>query len=272
MKLIIIEPKVGWSRRDLTEMIDYRWVLFMLMLRDVKLRYKQTFLGIVWVIFQPLMTAVLLTFIFGRWLHVPSDGAPYMLFAFCGLIPWLVFSQSAQRAGTSLVNETQLLQKVYFPRLFLPFSGTFGVILDYVFAIITFAVLMICFQYPPTWKVFFLPFASLLLFLFSTAFNVMFSCLSAHYRDFKHIMPFLLQFWMYASPLAYSLSSIPGKWHWVFALNPLTGVIEAFRWSLLGQGAFPVLPFFISGLITLFFGWASLIVFRKLERTLSDVI
>lgn len=272
MKPVIIEPRTSWSKRDFIEMVEYRWVLFMLMLRDIKLRYKQTFLGIMWVIFQPLMTSALLTFIFGRWLHMSSDGAPYMLFAFCGLIPWLVFSQSVQRAGTSLVNETQLVQKVYFPRLFLPLAGTLGVTLDFLFALLTFAILMVCYGYSPTWKILFLPGFTLLLFLFSTSFNILLSCLSAHYRDFKHIIPFFLQFWMYASPLAYSLSSIPQKWHWLFALNPLTGIIEVFRWSLLGQSPFPMFAFLVSSSIALVFTWVSLVVFRKLEWTLSDVI
>lgn len=272
MKTVIIEPRAAWSRRDLFEMSEFRWVLFMLMLRDIKLRYKQTFLGVVWVVFQPLMTAILLTYIFGRWLNLSSDGAPYMLFSFCGLIPWLVFSQSVQRAGTSLVNETQLVQKVYFPRLFLPIAGTLGVVLDYIFALITYAILMVVYDYPPTWKILFLPCATLLLFGFSIAFNIMLSCLSAHYRDFKHIIPFFLQFWMYASPLAYSLSSIPQKWQLLFAMNPLTGVIEVFRWALLGKEAFPLIPFAISSAISLVFLWLSLVVFRKLEWTLSDVI
>jgi lipopolysaccharide transport system permease protein len=260
------------NRQDFIEMFEFRWVLFMLMLRDIKLRYKQTFLGVIWVVLQPLMTAILFNFVFGKWLHVSSNGVPYMLFAFCGLIPWLIFSQSVQRASASLVNETQLVQKVYFPRLFLPIAGTLGVVLDYIFALLTLAALMVMYDYSLSWKAFLFPVATLLIFTFSTAFNILLSALSAHYRDFKHIVPFFLQFWMYASPLAYSLSSIPEKWQWVFSLNPLTGAIELFRWSLLSQGTFPAVSFTISGLMTLLFLWVSLIVFRKLEWTLADVI
>lgn len=272
MKPIIIQPRTSWSRQDLIEMIEFRWVLFMLIIRDIKLRYKQTFLGVVWVVMQPLMTAVLFTFVFGKWLHVSSDGVPYMLFAFCGLIPWLVFSQSVQRASTSLINDAQLVQKVYFPRLFLPIAGTLGVVLDYVFALATLAILMVIFKYPLTWKITLFPIATLLIFVFSTAFNILLSCLSAHYRDFKHIVPFFLQFWMYASPLAYSLSSIPQKWQWVFSINPLTGAIELFRWSFLSQGPFPLATFSISCFIVAVFLWMSLFIFRKLEWTLADVI
>ncbi|HEX4838876.1 MAG TPA: ABC transporter permease [Rhabdochlamydiaceae bacterium] len=271
MKRLIIEPKTSWSKRDFTEMVEFRWVLLMLMLRDIKLRYKQTFLGVVWVVLQPLMTAFLFSFIFGRWLKVESDGIPYGLFAFCGLIPWLVFSQSVQRASTSLVNETQLVQKVYFPRLFLPIAGTLGVIIDCLFAILTLVILMAINHYPVSWQFSLLPIGILLVFLFSTAFNILLSCLSAHYRDFKHIIPFFLQFWMYASPIAYSMSSIPEKWRWVFAINPLTGIIEFFRWSLLGS-VYPSSSFSIACALTLILMWVSLIIFRKLEWTLSDVI
>lgn len=272
MKPIVIAPRTSWGRRDFVEMVEFRWVLFMLMVRDIKLRYKQTFLGVLWVVLQPFMTAILLSFIFGKWLNVESDGVPYMLFAFCGLIPWLVFSQSVQRASTSLVNETQLVQKVYFPRLFLPIAGTLGVALDCLFALITFAILMVGYKFPVTWNLLMIPFAVVLAFLFSVAFNILLSCLSAHYRDFKHIIPFILQFWMYASPLAYSMASIPLKWHLLFALNPLTGIIEFFRWSLLGYVQFPVISFTMACVSTVVLLILSLVVFRKLEWTLSDVI
>ncbi len=253
-------------------MKEYRWVLFMLTLRDIKLRYRQTALGILWVVLQPLMTAALLSFIFGKWLGVSSDGVPYVLFAFCALIPWLVFSQSVQRASASLVNESQLIQKVYFPRLFLPIAGTLGVVLDCLFAVLTLFVLLLVYGYPLSWSILLFPIGVLEVFVFSTAVNILLSSLSAHYRDFKHIVPFILQFWMYASPLAYSMTSIPQKWQWVFAMNPLTGIIEFFRWSVLNHYKFPTLSFSVSCLITLIILLFSLFVFRKFEWTLSDVI
>lgn len=244
----------------------------MLILRDVKLRYKQTLLGVVWVVLQPLVTALLFTVVFGRWLNVESCGVPYMLFAFCGLIPWLVFSQSVQRGSTSLVNEVNLIQKVYFPRVFLPLAGTLGVFLDYLFVLLTFGALIIYFQFPLSWKICFLPLGTAMIFLFSTSFNILFSSLSAHYRDFKHIIPFLLQFWMYASPLAYSMTAIPEKWQWIFALNPLTGTIEFFRWFLLNQQKFPSFSFGVACSLILVLVGVSLIIFRKLEWEVTDVI
>lgn len=272
MKTIIIQPKLRWSKNDLEEMFSFRFVLIMLIIRDIKLRYKQTVLGVVWVVIQPLMTAALLTLVFGKWLRVSSDGVPYMLFSFCGLIPWLVFSQSVQRASSSLVNEMHLVQKIYFPRLFLPMAGTLGVILDLILTLFVFGLLMIAYSLPITWHVLFLPLGILMVFLFSSAFNIFFSCLSAHYRDFKHIVPFTLQFWMYATPLAYSISSIPEKWRLVFALNPLTGIVELFRWSLLGTHEFPLMTFGMASCITCVFLAISLIVFRKLEESLADVL
>lgn len=272
MKPTVILPRLPWSRQDLKEIVEYRWVLWMLVLRDIKLRYKQTFLGITWVVLQPLLISILFTCVFGKWLHISGGGVPYMLFAFCGLIPWLVFSQSIQRASLSLVNETQLVQKVYFPRLFLPMAGTLGVILDFIIALLTLGILLAIYRYPLSWQLLFLPLGALLIFLFSSACNILLSCLSAHYRDFKHIIPFMMQLWMYASPLAYSMSIIPMKWQWFFLMNPLTGIVEFFRWTLLGQGNFPMVSFSIACGITLALLVLSVILFRKLEWTLTDVI
>lgn len=272
MKRIFIQPRPSWGLSDLKEMVEFRWVLFMLIFRDIKLRYKQTVLGVLWVVIQPLMTALLLSFVFGRWMKVDSEGVPYLLFAFCGLIPWFVFSQSVQRASTSLINETQLIQKVYFPRLFLPIAGTLGVLLDCLISLLTVFVLLVIYNYKTSYQLLFLPFGILHVFTFSMAFNIALSSLSAHYRDFKHLVPFILQFWMYASPLAYSMQSVPEKWHWLFALNPLTGIIEFYRWSLLGHSQFPYTSFGISCVSTLLLLCASVIIFRKLEWTLSDVI
>jgi lipopolysaccharide transport system permease protein len=272
MKPIIIVPRPSWSFQDLSEMIEFRWVFFMLILRDIKLRYKQTYLGILWVILQPLMTALLFAIVFGKWMKLSSDGIPYFLFAFCALIPWLVFSQSIQRASTSLINETHLIQKIYFPRLFLPLSGTFGVVIDFLM------VLGLCLVFLPFFgrsfhlQMLFLPLWAALLFGFASGFNILLSCLSAHYRDFKHIVPFFLQFWMYASPLAYSSSIIPEKWQLLFCMNPLTGLIDLFRWSLLGLSDFPVTSFVCCLAITVVLLSTSLILFRKLEHTFADVI
>lgn len=272
MKTIVIQPRSSWTRQDWEDILEFRWVFWMLILRDIKLRYKQTYLGIAWVVLQPLATALLFAVVFGKWMHISSGNVPYFLFAFCGLIPWLVFSQSVQRAGSSLVNEAHLVRKVYFPRLFLPLSGTFGVAVDYLIALITFFLLLPFFSYGLTWKCLFLPFCGLLVFLFSSGVNILLSALSVQYRDFKHIVPFFLQFWMYASPLAYSIETIPEKWHWLFCLNPLTGIIDFFRWTLLGLDAFPFVSLSAACITTLILLLSSLFLFRKLERTFTDVI
>jgi lipopolysaccharide transport system permease protein len=242
------------------------------MLRDIKLRYKQTDLGVVWVVFQPVITAALFTVVFGKCLHIATDQMPYLIFAYAGLIPWLVFSQSIQRGSLSLINEATLIQKVYFPRIFLPISGTFGVGIDFVITLLIFFILMPFYRIVPHLNLFFLPLCSILTFLFASSVNIFLSCLSAHYRDFKHIIPFFLQFWMYASPVAYPTTIIPDQWQWAFCLNPLTGLIDIFRWSLIGVGPFPVFSFLISLFTTIIFLITSLILFRKLEKTIIDVI
>ncbi len=272
MRPVIIQPRPSWSRRDFIEMLEFRFVFFMLILRDIKLRYKQTYLGIAWVILQQLSTAILFSFIFGKWMRLPSENVPYFLFAFCGLIPWLVFSQSVQRASASLLNEAHLVQKIYFPRLFLPLSATLGVGIDFLITIVIYFVLSLFYPVSFHLKIFFLPICTFLIFGLSSAVNVLLSCLSAHYRDFKHIVPFFLQFCMYASPLAYSNSLIPEKWHLLYSLNPMVGCIDLFRWTLLGLPQFPFQSFLISCIATLSLIVLSLILFRKLECTFADVI
>lgn len=272
MKTIVIQPRSFWSRRDLTEMVEFRLVFFILIWRDIKLRYRQTYVGGAWVVLQPLATSLLFAVVFGKWMKAPSDGVPYLPFAFCGLIPWLVFSQSVQRASFSLLNEMNLMQKVYFPRIFLPVAGTLGVAIDYIIAITTFLILMHFYELTFHLQMLFLPVCTLLIFAFSSAFNILLSCLSVHYRDFKHIIPFFLQFWMYASPLAYSTSVIPEKWKWLYCLNPLTGLIDVFRWTLLGLPNFPYFSFVISFSSTVILLFLSLFLFRKLEHTFADVI
>ncbi len=272
MKPIIIAPRRSFCAQDFAEMVEFRFVFFMLIFRDIKLRYKQTYLGVLWVVLQPLMTALLFAVVFGKWMKMESDGCPYFLFAFAALIPWLVFSQSIQRASTSLINEAHLVQKIYFPRLFLPLSGTFGVVLDFLMTLFLLFLFLPFFGQSFQLQMLFLPLWALLLFTFASGFNILLSSLSAHYRDFKHIVPFFLQFWMYASPLAYSSHIIPEKWQLLFCLNPLTGLIDLFRWSLLGLPSFPLLSFSccLSSTLLLFVG--SLFVFRKLEHTFADVI
>lgn len=271
-KSIIIKAQLPFFNIDLKELFHYRWVFFMLVLRDIKLRYRQTALGIGWVILQPLLTALLFTVVFGLVIRLPSDGVPYVVFAFCGLIPWIVFSQSLQRANMSLIGESTLITKVYFPRIFIPLAATFGVIIDYLICLVLAAVLIAIYGLPFTWNLLFLPVCTLILFVFSTGINLFFSSVSVYYRDFKHIVPFLVQLWMYASPLLYSVNMIPERYRFIYNLNPIAGIIEAFRWTLLGLDPFPIYSFNISVIVSVMLIILGTIVFRKIEHFFADII
>ncbi|NGX37237.1 MAG: Teichoic acid translocation permease protein TagG [Chlamydiae bacterium] len=270
MKKIHIQAHTPWLHLDFAELYHFRWVLLMLTLRDIKLRYKQTFLGVAWVILQPLLTALLFTAVFGKALHLPSEGTPYMLFAFCGLVPWLVFSQSLQRASPCLINDTRLITKVYFPRIFLPLSATFGVIIDFIIGLAMVTFLMMFNGYSFSSKIIFLPLLALHLFIFACGINLFFSSLSVYYRDFKHIVPFLIQLWMYASPLVYSSGVIPHQFQFFYNLNPMVGIIEGFRFCLLGT-PFPG-SFQISILTSVLLLISGTFIFRKIEHNFADVI
>ncbi|NGX48409.1 MAG: Teichoic acid translocation permease protein TagG [Chlamydiae bacterium] len=272
MKKIVIEAKTPWLQLDMSELYVFRWVFLMLILRDIKLRYKQTFLGVTWVILQPLLTAALFTLVFGHVLHLSSEGVPYLVFAFCGLVPWLMFSQALQRASTCLINDTRLITKVYFPRIFLPLSATFGVGIDFLIALLILFGLMIFYGLAFTSQLLFLPVCILVLFVFSSGINLFFSSINVYYRDLKHIVPFLVQFWMYASPLVYSTGVIPPKYHLLYSLNPLVGLIDGFRWSLLGLENFPHLSFSIASMTSFFLLVFGTIVFRRIEHNFADVI
>lgn len=267
-----MKAKNPWLQLDFAELYEFRWVFLMLSLRDIKLRYKQTILGVAWVILQPLLTALLFTVLFGKVIGLSSEGVPYVLFAFCGLIPWLVFSGSLQRASTCLLNDTKLITKVYFPRIFLPLSATFGVVIDFLIALAMQLVLMGIYGKGLSTNVFFLPVVSLVLFLFSCGINLLVSSLNVYYRDFKHIVPFLLQLWMYASPLVYSSGIIPQKYQLLYQCNPIVGIIDGFRWSLLGLGEFPVYSFTISAVVSIVMVTLGGGIFRKIEHYFADVI
>lgn len=272
MRRIVIKAQTPFFQIDLRELVEFRWVFFMLILRDIKLRYNQTVLGVGWVVLQPLMTALLFSLIFGRIMHMPSEGVPYMVFAFCGLVPWIFFSQSLQRASLCLINDSRLITKTYFPRIFIPLSATFGVVIDFL---ITLSLAMALISYNGlsySSNLMFLPLCTLVLFLFTCGLNLILSALNVYYRDLKHILPFVVQLWMYASPLVYSGSLVPEKYHLIYSLNPLAGIIDAFRFSLLGLDTFPTFSFSISAVLSVLFVAVGTLIFRKIEHYFADRI
>jgi len=267
-----IQASRGWSALNVREIWEFRDLFLILALRDVKLRYKQTALGVVWVILQPLLASLIFAVIFGRLANLPSDGRPYPLFVFAGMLPWNLFAASLQRAGNSLIADSKLISKVYFPRLIIPISSSAAVLVDFCVALAMMGVLLLVYGVAPTWNLAALPVLLLLALLIATGVSLWLSAFNVYYRDFMYVLPFVIQIWMYASPVVYSASMIPEEWRWLFALNPMVGVIDSFRWALLGTGAFPWL-FVTASLVTgclVFVGGA--FTFRRVERSFSDVI
>lgn len=269
---LIIEPTRGWARLNLRELWLYRDLLWLLALRDVQLRYKQTVLGIAWVILQPLVAAGIFAVIFGAFAKLPSDGTPYLLFVFCGLLPWNLFAGAVQRAGNSLVGNANLISKVYFPRLIIPLASVFAVLIDLGVALGVMALLMIVYQVPVTAQILALPFFLALALIAALGISLWLTGLNVYYRDFMYALPFLMQVWLYASPVAYAAALVPEQWRALYNLNPLVACIEGFRWALLGRGAVTFETVALASVSAFGFFISGVLVFRRIERGFADVL
>lgn len=267
-----IQRSSGWSALNVLELWKFRDLFWILANRDVKLRYKQTALGVSWVIIQPLLTSGIFAVIFGMLAKLPSGDTPYLLFAFAGTLPWTLFAQSLQRAGSSLVSGREMISKVYFPRMILPISSSIAVLVDFLVGLATITILFLIYKVHLTWNLFAIPGLVLVNLLISVGVSLWVSAFSVFYRDFIYALPFLIQAWMYASPVAYAASIVPEKWHALYSLNPMVGVIEGFRWALLGQNEFPLIPLAISLGMSLVIFISGAFVFRRIERSFADVI
>ncbi|MBE0654345.1 MAG: ABC transporter permease [Bacteroidales bacterium] len=272
-KLITIyEPTHGWLPLRLGELWHYREFLYFLTWRDIKIRYKQTALGVAWAVLQPLITMVIFSVIFGQLAKLPSDGIPYPVFSYTALLPWGLFSGAMQRAGTSLVTNSNLITKVYFPRLVIPLSAVAAGLVDFVISFVVLLGLMIYYKITITWMILTIPLFAMLAVMTALAVSLWLSALNVQYRDVQHMIPFLIQAWMYASPVAYSAGLIPdGPWRIVYGLNPLAGVIQGFRWAMLG-GNPPQELLAISVVMVLLLLVSGLYYFRRMERTFADVV
>ena len=271
-RTIRIVPARGWAAIDLGELWAFRDLLVLLAARDIKLRYKQTALGVIWVILQPLIAGLIFTVIFGRLAKLPSSGIPYLPFVFAGLLPWNLFAGALQRAGNSLVSDSRLISKVYFPRMAIPIASSAAVLVDFAVALVVMFGLLLFYGMPLTPKLLALPFFITLVLVISIGVSLFFSALNVYYRDFMYALPFLIQVWMYASPVVYSADLIPGPLKPLYAINPLVGVIDGFRWSLLGVGEFPTVSVLISLVFGLFLFFAGAMIFQRVERSFADVI
>ena len=270
--LLIIEPSSPWRSVDLAEVWRYRELLFFFVWRDVKVRYKQTTLGILWAVVQPFLSMVVFAFVFGRVAQLPSDGMPYALFAYCGLLPWTFFANAVSSGSLSLVSSSHLLSKVYFPRILVPLSAVATGVVDFAIAVVMLIPLFALYRVVPSpLALFWMPVAALVSLLLAFGLSVWLSALVAKYRDLRHAIPFLVQLWMFATPIVYPLSMIPSKWRWLVALNPMTGVVEVFRRSVFAR-PIDVMPLVWSALLACALIASGSIYFRRTERMVADVL
>ncbi len=273
---VVIEPAHGWASLGLRQVWEYRELLYFLVWRDVKVRYKQTALGVLWIILQPVISMVVFSLLFGGLLKVPSGDVPYPIFAYAALLPWNYFSTSLTRSATSLVGSSHLISKVYFPRLVIPISAVLAGLVDFGVAFIVLIGLMIYYGVVPTLAIVWLPAFLLLAVLTALGFGLWLGALNVRYRDINYVVPFLVQLWMYLTPVVYGTSLIPERFRFLLALNPMTGGVEGFRWALLGRQMADASPpgnlFIASVAITLVVLISGAIFFRRTERTFADVI
>jgi lipopolysaccharide transport system permease protein len=267
---IIIEAEAG-HRLDFPDLWRYRELLYFLIWRDVKIKYKQTVLGAAWAIIQPLFAMLLFSLVFGRLAKMPSDGVPYALFAYAGLLPWTFFSNAVINSGNSLVGSVSLITKVYFPRVIIPTAAVAAGLLDLAIACLLLVPMLFYYDLAVGWRILMLPLFILLATLLALAVGIWMSAQNVKYRDVRYALPFLIQLWLFASPVIYPSSILPEKWKWVLALNPMTGIIEGFRASLFGRN-FDWFQIAIAAGLTLILLLSSAFVFRRVEDTFADVI
>lgn len=267
-----IRPSRGWVSLRLRDLWDYRELLYFLCWRTIKVRYRHTILGASWAIVQPLFAMLLFSLVFGRWVRVPSDGVPYPLFVYCGLLPWQLFSQCLVESATSLVNNEHLLTKVFFPRLAIPLSTVLISLLDFACAGLVLVGLLLYYGIPVTPRVLSLPFIMALGLAVALGVGLWLSALNVRYRDVRYLIPLLTQLWFFATPIAYPSSLVPDRWHIFLWLNPLAGVVDGFRWALLGtnQGIWMVVV--VSALMAVMLLASGAAYFRRTERTLADLL
>lgn len=269
---IVVEPSKGWLRLELGDLWRYRELLYFLTWRDIKVRYKQTFLGASWAILQPLLTMLLFSVVFGYFAGLPSEGVPYPVFTLTALLPWQLFAYALNQSSTSLIADKNLITKIYFPRLVIPLSSVLSALLDFGIASLLLAGMLLIYRIPLTWRLLSLPLWVGLALLTAMAVGLWLSALNVQYRDVRYTLPFLTQFWMYATPIAYSLSIVPEQWRWLYSLNPMTGVVEGFRWALLGTQSPATWPALFSALLVLLLFVGGLVYFKRMEDRFADVV
>ena len=270
--VVRITPPGQWWILPLAELWAYRELIYFFVWRDIKVRYKQTAIGAAWAVLQPLLTMIVFSLFFGRLAHIPSEGLPYPIFYYSALLPWMYFAAALQNSTTTIVENQRLVTKVYFPRLALPLASVLSGLVDFCVSFLMFIVLMLYYRIHVSWAILMFPAFLLLAVLTALGVGLWLSALNAIYRDVRYVVPFLVQFWLFASPVAYPSSLVPAKWRWLYGLNPMAGVIEGFRWSLAGRGAPPVRLIVVSSAVVLVVLLSGLAYFQKMETTMADVV
>ncbi|HZJ00719.1 MAG TPA: ABC transporter permease [Gemmatimonadaceae bacterium] len=267
---VVIEPTRGWAALNIRELWTYRDLLMILAGRDVRLRYKQTALGVTWVVLQPLVAALIFSVMFGRFAKLPSNGQPYLLFVFSGVVVWNYFAAVLQRAGNSLITDQRLITKVYFPRLAIPLASTFSALIDLVVALLLLGVFMAFYGIAPTWRLVTLPLFIGLAALTATGVSLWLSALNVKYRDFAHALPFILQVWMFASPVAYAAALVPEKYRLLYSINPAVAFVEGTRWAILGASSVTIPMVALTTVLGILVFIGGAFFFRRTERGFAD--
>jgi homopolymeric O-antigen transport system permease protein len=267
-----IDPPKGWASIGFRELWDYRELLYFLTWRDIKVRYKQTALGAAWAVIQPVFMMIVFSLFFGRLAKMPSDGIPYPVFTFCALLPWQLFAHALSESSNSLVGNQNLITKVYFPRLVVPISAVLGGLVDFAIAFVILIAMMLYYGIVPGWQIAMLPAFILLAVATALAVGLWLSALNVQYRDVRYTINFLIQFWLFATPVAYPSSLIPERWRALYGLNPMAGVVEGFRWALLGKQEAPGAMLWVSVAVVILILIGGLYYFRRMEQQFADVV
>ena len=270
--VIVVKPSKGWITLKLDELWEYKELLYFLAWRDIKIRYKQTVLGAAWAIIQPFFTMVVFSLFFGRLAKVPSDGIPYPIFAYAALVPWTFFANGLSQSSHSLVGSANLIKKVYFPRLVVPISSVISGVFDFILAFLVLLGLMLYYGIFPTLNIVWLPFLLLLTITTSLGVGLWLSALNVQFRDVRYTVPFLTQFWLFATPIAYPSSLLSEPWRTLYGINPMVGVVEGFRWALLGTDTAPGPIIIVSSVVATALLIGGAFYFRRLERSFADVV
>jgi len=272
VSVIRIAPSTGWVDIRFQELWEYRELLYFLVWRDIKVRYKQTVLGAAWAILQPFLTMVIFSLFFGQLAKMPSDGIPYPLFAFAALVPWTFFANGLNQSSNSLVASANLLKKVYFPRLMIPCASVFAGVIDFLFAFIVLLGMMVFFGFALTANIIWLPLLLVLALMTSLGVGLWFSALNVQFRDVRYTIPFLTQCWLFATPIAYPSSLLSEPWRTLYGINPMVGVVEGFRWALLGTDTAPGSMIVVSTFMAIILFIGGIFYFKRMEKTFADIV